>query len=95
MPKGNVFTMKLKLDKMNRLVLPKALRDRFALAPGHELEVSLEADGIRLRPVGAASALREKDGVLTCTSEVPTAAWDLGVFLEQERAGRSRQLGGV
>jgi AbrB family looped-hinge helix DNA binding protein len=55
--KGNVIAMKLTLDKMNRLVLPKGLRDRFALGPAKELEVLLEADGIRLRPVTAERVL--------------------------------------
>lgn len=92
---GNVFTMRLTLDKMSRLVVPKPLRDRFALAPGHELEVVVEADGFRLCPVHAAPALAAKNGLLVCTSELPPAAWDLGAFLDQERAQRSRQVGGV
>ena len=86
--------MKLTLDRTNRLVVPKALRDRFALAPGHELEVLLEADGFRLRPVRATPALAEKKGLLICTSALPSEAWDLAAFLEQERDQRSRQAGG-
>ena len=92
---GTVFAMRLILDKMSRLVVPKPLRDRFALAPGHELEVVVEADGFRLRPVHAAPALAVKNGLLVCTSELPATAWDLGAFLDQERDQRSRQLGGV
>lgn len=92
---GIVFAMKLTLDKMSRLVVPKPLRDRFALAPGHELEVVVEADGFRLRPAHVAPALAAKNGLLVCTSELPPTAWDLGAFLDQERAQRSRQVGGV
>ena len=87
--------MKLTLDKMSRLVVPKAIRDRFALAPGQELEVLVESDGFRLRPVQAASALTSKDGLLICTSELPPTAWDIGAFLDKERELRIRQLGGV
>lgn len=87
--------MRLTLDKMSRLVVPKQLRDRFALAPGHELEVLVEADGFRLRPVHATPALKAKSGLLLCTSELPPTAWDLGAFLDKEREQRSRHLGGV
>lgn len=87
--------MTLTLDKMNRLVVPKALRDRLALAPGDELEVSLETDSIRLRPVRPTSPFAEKDGLLVCASEVPPSAWDLGAFLDQQRDLRSREAGGL
>lgn len=87
--------MKLVLDKMSRLVVPKAIRDRFDLAPGHELEVVVESDGFRLRPVHAASPLTSKDGLLICTSELPPTAWDVGAFLDKEREQRSRQIGGM
>ncbi len=87
--------MTLTLDKMSRLVVPKILRDRLALAPGDELEVSLEADCIRLRPVRPVSSLTEKNGLLICSSEAPPSAWDLGTFLEQQRDKRSREVGGL
>ncbi len=47
----NYIAMQLTLDRMSRIVVPKAIRDRFALKPGDDLELTLEADGIRLRPV--------------------------------------------
>ncbi len=87
--------MTLTLDKLSRLVVPKALRERLALQPGDELEVSLEADSIRLRPVRPVSPLTEKDGILVCSSEVPTSAWDLGAFIEQQRDRRSQDVGGL
>lgn len=87
--------MKLTLDKMSRLVVPKPLRDRFALKPGDELEVTVEADGIRLRPVAPVSALAEENGLLVCASEVPPSVWDLAGFLGEQRGQRSRELGGM
>jgi AbrB family looped-hinge helix DNA binding protein len=87
--------MTLTLDKMSRLVVPKPLRDRFALKPGDELEVTLEADGIRLRPVVPVSPFSEASGILICTSEVPAALWDAGDFIESQRDQRSRELGGM
>jgi DNA-binding transcriptional regulator/RsmH inhibitor MraZ len=40
LPNGILIAMKLTLDKMSRLLVPKGLRDRFALKPGDELEVT-------------------------------------------------------
>jgi len=93
--KGNLIGMKLTLDKMNRLVVPKVVRERFALGPGKELELSIESDGIRLRPVAAPSTLVEKEGLLICSSEVPTSVWDLAGFVESEREGRGRHIAGI
>ena len=81
--------MTLTLDKMNRLVVPKQLRDRFGLGPGDDLEVTLEGDGIKLRPAHPASVTTLEAGVLVCSSEVPLAAWDIGAFIDQQRELRS------
>jgi len=93
LPNGSLNTMTLTLDKMSRLVVPKPVRDRFSLQPGDQLEVTIEADGIRLRPVLPASALSEENGILVCSSEVPPTSWDTGLFIEQQRDQRSRELG--
>ncbi len=87
--------MRLTLDKMGRVVVPKTLRDRFALGAGDELEVLPEADGFRLRPARRTPSLAEKDGLVICSSEVTPGAWDLAAFLEQEREQRSREVGGL
>ncbi len=87
--------MTLTLDKMGRLVVPKPLRDRFSLKPGDELEVILEADGIRLRPVIPVSPFVEESGILVCASAVPATLWDTGEFIESQRDQRSRELGGM
>lgn len=87
--------MRLTLDKMSRLVVPKGLRDRFALKPGDSLEVTLEPDGIRLRPVLPASPIAEEDGILVCSSEIPPSAWDVSGFIDGQRDQRSREIGGL
>lgn len=92
---GINFGMTLTLDKMGRLVVPKALRDRFALKPGDELEVTLESDGIRLCPVITASPLAEEQGILICSSEIPVTAWDLGAFIADQRNQRSSAIGAL
>jgi AbrB family looped-hinge helix DNA binding protein len=95
LPNASLFAMKLTLDKMSRLVVPKGLRDRFALKPGDSLEVTLEADGIRLRPVQPSSPIAEEDGILLCSSEVPPSMWDIGAFIDAQREQRSREIGGL
>lgn len=87
--------MQITLDRMSRIVVPKAIRDRFALKPGDELEITLEGDGIRLRPVAPASPLTEEGGLLVCSSAVPPSAWDIGAFLDEQRAARSTEIGGL
>jgi AbrB family looped-hinge helix DNA binding protein len=87
--------MNLTVDKMGRVVVPKPLRDRFALEPGSELEVVIEADGFRLKPVQRGSSLVEEEGILTCSSEVPPAAWDLARLMEEHRDQRSKEIGGL
>jgi AbrB family looped-hinge helix DNA binding protein len=46
---GNIVAMQITLDRMSRIVVPKAIRDRFALKPGDELEISVELDAIEPR----------------------------------------------
>ena len=80
---------------MSRIVVPKAIRDRFALKPGDDLELTLEPDGIRLRPSLPASPLTEEAGILVCSSEIPPSAWDVGAFLDAQRTQRSTEIGGL
>ena len=92
---GNQAAVQLTIDKMSRIVVPKAVRDRFALKPGDGLELTVEADGIRLRPTVAASPLSEETGILVCSSEVPPSVWEIGTFLEEQRDQRGTELGGL
>ena len=87
--------MTIALDKMHRLVVPKSLRDRFSLHSGDELEITVEPDGIKLRPLRPAASTVTEAGILVCSSEVPASAWDLGSFIEQQRDLRSTALGGL
>ena len=47
--------MNIALDRISLIVVPKAIRDRFGLKPGDNLEVIIETDGIHLRPAALAS----------------------------------------
>ncbi|MFO1523360.1 MAG: AbrB/MazE/SpoVT family DNA-binding domain-containing protein [Kiritimatiellia bacterium] len=79
--------MNIVLDQTSRIVVPKVIRDRFGLKPGDNLEVTIEADGIRLRPAAQASSLAEEGGMLVCSSTVPP---DSGI---SERSSTNKETG--
>lgn len=56
----------ISMDKAGRLVLPKAVRDRFNLSAGSKLGLVTVGDHIELTPVGETSEieLEEKNGLL-------------------------------
>lgn len=77
---------------MSRIVVPKAIRDRFALGPGDRLEITVRPDGILLTPHIPASPLKEVSGILLCSSEVPASAWNLDKFIDEQRNARSNEI---
>lgn len=87
--------MNVMIDKMGRVVVPKPLRDHFSLEAGSEMEITVEADGFRLRPLTPGRIIEEKDGLLVCTSELPPGAWDLGRFIDDQRNLRGKEVGGL
>lgn len=87
--------MAITIDKAGRIVVPKALRERYSLYPGAELEVEGTADGIRIRPRGGAGALVEKDGMLVHHGPAVAAAIDVTEFINRQRDGRALGAGGA
>ena len=81
--------MRLTIDKAGRVVLPKAVRDEYALSPGTVLEVEAADDAIILRPTHDQPMVREKDGLLVVAT--PIAA-DLAGVVEQSRDQRLDDL---
>lgn len=53
---------RIAIDKAGRLLLPKALRDRFRLRPGSQLKVEVRDDHLELRPLEQGPALAKEDG---------------------------------
>lgn len=54
----------IQIDKVGRVVLPKAVRDRLGLEAGDRLQVSLQSGGVELRPTKPGPRLEEEDGLL-------------------------------
>ncbi len=83
------------MDAAGRVVLPKAVRERYGLADGpHQLEVSDTADGIVLRPKGEPVPLvRTASGWLVFQSGVDESI-DPVAAIDEMRAQRSRVIRG-
>ena len=75
--------------------MPKLVRERLALNPGDELELSISGDSIYLQPVHPSSPLAVESGILLCVSEVPPDAWDTVAFIGKQREQRSMEVGGL
>jgi AbrB family looped-hinge helix DNA binding protein len=61
--------MRITIDKVGRLVIPKSLREQSGITPG-EVEISLDGAAIRIESV-AGDDLVEEDGLLLLPSGGP------------------------
>lgn len=86
--------LKLTLDKLGRVVLPKPLRARYGLRPGTELEVSEGAQEFALRPARSSPSLVEIDGILVHQG-VPQGELDIAKAIHEDREERFRHLSGM
>lgn len=66
--------MRVTIDKVGRLVIPKAFREQAGITPG-EVEISLDGAAIRIESV-AADDLVEEDGLLLLPSGGPELGAD-------------------
>ncbi len=74
------------------MVIPKALRDELRLAPGDALTLEFDGDGLTLRPVRSASALRKEHGIWVFRSGRKLTAAETDRELENLRQKRERDL---
>jgi AbrB family looped-hinge helix DNA binding protein len=63
LPNGKLKPMNLRIDKLGRVVVPKAIRDRLGLVPDAELEVHEHADGLLLRLPKQQAAMAKVKGL--------------------------------
>lgn len=87
---STTMTVKLTLDKVGRVVLPKPLRDELELAPGDVLEAESSDQKITLRPIRVTVPLQKERGVWVYRTgqKIPAAAVD--DTIRQIREERSR-----
>ena len=86
--------MKLRLDKLGRVVLPKPLRARYGLRPGTELEVSEGAQEFVLRPARSSPTMVNDRGIWVHQG-VPQGEVDFTKVIRENREERLKQLGGI
>jgi len=70
--------MKVQIDAVGRIVVPKPLRDALGLTPGAILDISRYGSGLQLVPAGRTARLVDESGVLVATGD--TAIDDEVVF---------------
>ncbi len=56
--------MTVTIDRLGRIVVPKAVREQYHLIPGTELELELDVSGLHLKPAHGEPTLIRKEGVL-------------------------------
>jgi AbrB family looped-hinge helix DNA binding protein len=86
--------VRLKLDKLGRIVLPKPIRNRYGLRPGTELEIVEGAQEFALRPTRSSPSLVEVGGVLVHQG-IPLGDLDIVASIRDEREERLQHLGGM
>ena len=70
--------MKVTIDALGRIVVPKALREALGLTPGTTVDISRYGSGLALIPAGRTARLVEEGGVLVAAGD--TAIDDDAVF---------------
>lgn len=84
--------MRTTIDRVGRVVIPKAIRDRWRLAPGTELEVAETDVGIELVPaeVGYDVELATKGDFLVLRGGPPVTAEEMFAVRDAQRDRRGR-----
>jgi AbrB family looped-hinge helix DNA binding protein len=86
--------VKLRLDKLGRVVLPKPLRTRYGLRPGTELEVKEGIQEFVLRPARSSPTMVNDRGIWVHQG-VPQGELDFAKLIRESREERLQQLGGI
>jgi AbrB family looped-hinge helix DNA binding protein len=78
----------IQIDRAGRIVLPKAVRDKFNLSAGDKLRLDVDEAGIHLAPSLAAGKLIREGTVLVFTCEVgqPISNELINSMLEEDRS---------
>jgi AbrB family looped-hinge helix DNA binding protein len=83
--------MTVTIDRLGRIVVPKAVRTRYHLSPGTDLELEVDATGFHLRPAHEEPTLIEKDGLLVHHG-TGTVDLDIPTLIDADRDHRAEHL---
>ncbi len=90
MPNGIAVGVNVHIDHAGRVVLPKALRERFQIRGGDTLELEVKGETIQLRPQNPRIRLERVNGVLVLRG--PTAVPGHSDLVTEARAERIEEL---
>jgi AbrB family looped-hinge helix DNA binding protein len=86
--------MKVRLDKLGRVLLPKPLRVRYGLRPGAELEISEGAKEFVVRPAPSSPTMVNDRGIWVHQG-APVGDVDFVKLLREDREERLKRTGGM
>lgn len=81
--------MKTTIDRFGRIVVPKAMRSHFGLAPGVEVEIDEREQEIVIRQASGLFPLQMEDGVLVFAGE---ATGDIASWVRNVREDRHTKI---
>ena len=88
---GIIDGMELKIDKSGRIVVPKALRERFGFKPDSELEALELPDGVLIKKAEERPSMAKVDG-LWVHQGIPQAGANWEHLLEEIREERIKSV---
>jgi bifunctional DNA-binding transcriptional regulator/antitoxin component of YhaV-PrlF toxin-antitoxin module len=71
-----------------RLVIPRALRDRIGLAGGGEVELELDGAAVRIEPISGSDILEEAGLLVIPASGAPITNAEVRELIDADRYGR-------
>lgn len=83
--------MRVTIDRLGRIVVPKSVRDRYHLTPGTDLELDVDVDRFHLRPAHDEPTLMRKNGILVHHG-TETVDIDIAAYIGADRERRPGDL---
>ena len=88
---GIIDGMELRIDKSGRIVVPKALRERFGFKPGPELEALELPEGVLIKKAEERPSMAKVDG-LWVHQGIPQRGANWDHLLEEIREERIKSV---
>jgi len=79
------------IDREERVVIPKTVRQKLQLEAGDTLELESEGNAVTLRPVHAASPLRKEHGIWVFYGRKPLTVSEADKLIRDAREERDRR----
>ena len=80
-----MFPVKVTVDQVGRILVPKALREQAGLVPGSVVDISLYGDGLHVSPGGRTARLERRDGKLVAVADTVVTDDDVVLLVDSIR----------